>query len=73
MKKQRPPARRGHRGLRPGGKVERKKLGRWENEKVGKKQDWGFRLRILDLGLWIAASGPLGMLNQRAERIGHGA
>jgi hypothetical protein len=61
----RPPARRGHTGLRPGGnaegtekmnierptsnfewekmkkqrKVERKKLGRWENEKVGEKQD----------------------------------
>jgi len=33
----RPPARRGHRGLRPGGKVEKKKVGRWEDGRMRRR------------------------------------
>ena len=33
----RPPARRGHRAYAPEGMRERRKLGRWEDEKVGEK------------------------------------
>ena len=40
----RPPARRGHGGLRPGGKVEKKKMGRWEKGKVEDGEVWKVEL-----------------------------
>ena len=33
-------SRRGHNGLRPGGKVEKKKMRRWEKNKSGGWGDW---------------------------------
>ena len=38
-------SRRGYRGLRPGGKAEKQKLGRWEDEKVGKKRPGSWEAR----------------------------